>query len=150
MNKIIWYKLDNINELNLILTSFNDLKILTINNQNINQYELVIRKCIELFNSEIKWDQMWNLQNSFDRLNNDQILYVLISDEDPIGFVWLDETYLYNTFVSKKREDGMSHWFLQNVIIDRFNNNVEFIELYTEEWNTRSIRFWEKLGFKKL
>jgi hypothetical protein len=149
MNKIIWYKLSSIVDLQIILKNGDDLSIMKFEYNNQNQFQDVIQQCINLFNSEIEWNDMWNINQSKLRFENGHILYVLIKNNFPLGYVWVDETYLYNTFVSKLREDGDSHWFLQNVIIERFKDGVQFIELYTEEWNKRSIRFWEKIGFKR-
>jgi len=127
------------------------LSLLKITKETFNQYSHLIQKSIDIFHSEIKWDEMWDLQDSKVRLNENQILYLLLDNQSPIGHVWYDSYYLYNAYVCKEREDGDSAWFIQETMWDmKKNKKLTYIKLYVDSWNERAIKFWEKLGFIKL
>ena len=127
------------------------LSIIPITKELYNSNISLILDSIKKFNSEIKWDDMWTLCDAENRLNKNQILYLLLENQIPIGHVWYDSHNLYNAFVSKERRDGDSLWFIQETMWDmKENNKVEFIKLYVDSWNERAIKFWEKLGYEKI
>lgn len=128
-----------------------ELSIIKISNKNFESKNNLIQKSIDTFHSEIKWDEMWDLYECEIRLNQNQILYLLLEDDKPIGHVWYDGNYLYNAFVSQKRYDGDSPWFIQETMWDMKNTvNIKSIQLYTDDWNIRAQKFWEKLGYVKI
>jgi len=128
-----------------------EISILKITKESFNQYSDLIQKSIDTFHSEIKWEDMWDLYDSEIRLNQNQILYLLLENQTPMGHVWYDSYYLYNAFVSKDRCDGDSPWFIQETMWDMKKTfNLKFIKLYVDSWNARAIKFWEKLGYEKL
>jgi hypothetical protein len=93
---------------------------------------------------------MWNLDDANIRLTNGEVLYILLDGKTPIGHVWYDLYYLYNAFVSEKREDGDSVWFIQETMWDmKKDYDLTYIKLYVDDWNERAIRFWKKLNFIK-
>ena len=126
------------------------ISFIQITNFNFLENQNIISKTIETFNSEIEWDKMWNLDDANVRLNNGEVLYILLDGKTPIGHVWYDLYYLYNAFVSEKREDGDSVWFIQETMWDmKKKYNLTYIKLYVDDWNKRAIRFWKKLNFIK-
>ena len=126
------------------------ISFIQITNFNFSENQNIISKTIETFNSEIEWDKMWNLDDANVRLNNGEVLYILLDGKTPIGHVWYDLYYLYNAFVSEKREDGDSVWFIQETMWDmKKKYNLTYIKLYVDDWNKRAIRFWKKLNFIK-
>ena len=127
-----------------------ELLLLKINKSNFEENISLIENSINLFNSEISWEDMWDVQDAEIRVLQNQILYLLLENQQPIGHVWYDSYYLYNAYVSKDREDGDSVWFIQETMWDMKNTtNIKYIKLYVDSWNERAIRFWEKLGFIK-
>lgn len=131
-------------------TKRDELLLLKINKSNFEENVSLIKKSIDLFNSEISWEDMWDVQDAEVRVSQNQILYLLLENQQPIGHVWYDSYYLYNAYVSKDREDGDSVWFIQETMWDMKNTtNIKYIKLYVDSWNERAIRFWEKLGFIK-
>ena len=127
------------------------ISFLKITQDNFSETKELIQKSIDTFNSEIEWNEMWDIETANDRLSNGEILYLLLDSNTPIGHVWYDLYYLYNAFVSKKREDGDSIWFIQETMWDMKNNfNLTSIKLYTDDWNVRAQKFWKKLGYEKL
>jgi len=124
---------------------------LRITKEEYKEYTSLISKSIDKFNSEIEWDDMWDLYEAELRLNTNQILYLLMDSYKPIGHVWYKSDYLYNAFVSNERRDGDSAWFIQKTMWDmKQQNNIERVNLYVDDWNERAIKFWEKLGYIKL
>ena len=131
-------------------TKRDELLLLKINKSNFEENISLIENSINLFNSEISWEDMWDVQDAETRVLQNQILYLLLENQQPIGHVWYDSYYLYNAYVSKDREDGDSVWFIQETMWDMKNTtNIKYIKLYVDSWNERAIRFWEKLGFIK-
>ena len=131
-------------------TKRDELLLLKINKSNFEENVSLIEKSIDLFNSEISWEDMWDVHDAEVRVSQNQILYLLLENQQPIGHVWYDSYYLYNAYVSKDREDGDSVWFIQETMWDMKNTtNIKYIKLYVDSWNERAIRFWEKLGFIK-
>ena len=119
---------------------------LTKDNFSFNQ-EMIV-KTIDVFNSQIDWDEMWTVDIANTRLLNGEILYLLLNNHVPMGHVWYNVNYLYNAFVSNTREDGDSVWFIQETMWDIKNHfNLNHIQLYVDTWNKRAIKFWKKLGF---
>ena len=93
---------------------------------------------------------MWDINEAENRLTNGEVLYILLDGKTPIGHVWYDLYYLYNAFVSEKRENGDSIWFIQETMWDmKENYDLTYIKLYVDDWNKRAIRFWKKLNFIK-
>ena len=126
------------------------ISFIQITNLNFLENQNIISKTIETFNSEIEWDKMWNLGDANIRLTNGEVLYILLDGKTPIGHVWYDLYYLYNAFVSEKRENGDSIWFIQETMWDmKENYDLTYIKLYVDDWNERAIRFWKKLNFIK-
>lgn len=131
-------------------TKRDELILLKINKSNFEENVSMIEKSIDLFNSEISWEDMWDIQDADIRVSQNQILYLLLENQQPIGHVWYDSYYLYNAYVTKERVDGDSFWFIQETMWDMKNiHNLKYIKLYVDSWNERAIRFWEKVGFIK-
>ena len=127
------------------------ISFLKITQDNFSETKELIQKSIDTFNSEIEWNEMWDIETANDRLSNGEILYLLLDSNTPIGHVWYDLYYLYNAFVSKKREDGDSIWFIQETMWNMKENfDLKYIKLYVDDWNERAIKFWKKLGYREL
>jgi len=126
------------------------ISFIQITNLNFLENQNIISKTVETFNSEIEWDKMWDLNDANVRLTNGEVLYILLDGKTPIGHVWYDLYYLYNAFVSEKRENGDSIWFIQETMWDmKENYDLTYIKLYVDDWNKRAIQFWKKLNFIK-
>jgi len=127
------------------------VSFLKITQDNFSVTKEFIQKSIDTFNSEIEWNEMWTIDTADDRLFSGEILYLLFDGDTPIGHVWYDLYYLYNAFVSKKRQDGDSIWFIQETMWDmKENYDLSYIKLYVDDWNERAIKFWKKLGYREL
>ena len=126
----------------------NSLSYIRITNKEYKSSKQLILQTIDTFNSEIKWEDMWDIYDAEVRLNQKQILYLLLDSNIPMGHVWYDSYYLYNAFVSKERRDGDSLWFIQETMWDmKEKSNIKSVKLYVDSWNERAIKFWKKLNF---
>ena len=111
----------------------------------------LIRGCINLFNNEIQWDGMFTLWDALRRIEDGEKIFVGLYNGEIFGYCWVinkdDTTYIYNVFSKStpdKRKYGATD--LLYYVIKHHGNTV--ISAEVDEWNTKSIRVFEKLGFK--
>jgi hypothetical protein len=145
---MIFFKLDNFN-FNYLGVKYNIIKI---DNTNFEHYKHYIIESINNFNSEIKWDNMFTLDESKSRIFNNMRMYVGLIDSQVFGHTWFkdykDGVYLFNLFVknntSHKTYTGTE--FISDVI-NRFETQYP-IYADVDNWNVKSISLFKKLGFK--
>lgn len=147
VNETIWYEYNNFTNFESIHINSNNLSISKIQLYNFSDFTDKIQLSIDKFNSQIEWDNMWDLNEAYERLSRNNTLYLLLKNDLPIGHVWYIGEYLYNAFVSNERVNGESQWFIQQTMLDRNNSGYNTITLYTETWNERANSFWKKLGY---
>jgi hypothetical protein len=147
INEMIWYEYINFTNFQSIDINSNNLSITKIKLYNFSDFTDKIQLSIDKFNSQIEWDNMWDLNEAYERLSRNNTLYLLLKNDLPIGHVWYIGEYLYNAFVSNERVDGESQWFIQQTMLDRNTSGYNTITLYTETWNERANSFWKKLGY---
>jgi hypothetical protein len=112
-----------------------------------------IQNCINLFNSKIKWDGMFNLEIADQRIKSGNKMYVGYFEDNIIGYSWLKSInnykyYIYNVFIEQNsinRNFGASD--LIYLIIKYHTKGL--ITLDVDEWNHKAQKFAEKLGFIK-
>lgn len=109
--------------------------------------ENTIQASIDSFNNTIVWTEMWDLEDAKSRLDEGHSLFIGVDDEGPLAHVWFEENYLYNFYVNPRRPDGYGEKFLKACL-----NLIPFhtISLYTDSWNIRAQKFFEKVGFMKI
>ena len=136
--------------------NFNHLKtqykIVSINQDTfIYTYSLVF-DAIRYFKEELEWDKMFDFVDAQRRITNGEIMYVGMIDCDLFGYVWFkdldNDRKLYNLFVRNQVEDKKytGKEFLSDVIYRFENNKTIYCEV--DEWNTKSLRLFERLGFR--
>lgn len=120
---------------------------LTLDNyeQNISD----IQYCINLFNSEIVWDEMWALGDAIERFETGDKMYMAKSDGVPIGYMWLKDDLVYNIFMTKKRlHKSDVYTFLKYSLYDARKYTQSAIA-YVDDWNIASQTVLERIGFVK-
>jgi len=143
------FKLDMVNFIHL-KTQYDVIPITFLNvKDNLN----LIEDSIEHFNSEIKWENMFTIDDALKRINNGMIMYIGMLDSNIFGHVWFEDCkdgrVLFNLFVrnqiQKKEYTGKE--FVSDVI-HRFEHKKP---VYSEvdEWNEKSIKLFKKLGFQE-
>jgi RimJ/RimL family protein N-acetyltransferase len=114
----------------------------------------IIQHCIDSFNLKIKWDNMFDLVEANKRINLGDKLFVGYYEENIVGYCWMnkiqnDKYYLYNVFIkedSTNRNYGATD--LAYLMIKYHTNGL--ITLDIDEWNTKSQKVAEKMGFKPI
>jgi hypothetical protein len=131
-------------------TEYNIVKVDQSNFENNRQYVL---DSINNFNLEIEWDKMFTLEEAGSRVFNNMRMYIGIIDLKVFGHVWFkdykDGSYLFNLFVKNrtKTENYTGTKFTSDVI-SRFENEYP-IYADVDEWNEKSIKLFNRLGFKR-
>ena len=141
MEDRIWYTIDN-------RMPYGEVKeVIQVTNSNSFKFINEIQESIQAFNREIEWDEMWDLKETQKRFTNSEVLFLLRDKKGALGHVWFDEDYLYNMFVSDRREAGVSVKFILHCF-----NYIPYkdIRLYCDKWNKKAQKFFEKVGAKKI
>lgn len=118
-----------------------------IDKSNYIEHLSIVKECIDLFHTEIKWDGMYTLDEAVERFENGYYNFVLISDNIIYGYFWMNSTFLENIFM---RSNGIvKKWkgreFASHIINTQYKN-VE-ITNYVDDWNEKSIKLFKSLGF---
>jgi hypothetical protein len=137
----IWFSIEN-------RMPYGDLEGVTkVTKSNFPQFINQIEESIIAFSREVEWDNMWDIKETKNRFNSNQVLFLLRDETGALGHVWFDEDYLYNMFVSDRREAGVSVKFILHCF-----NYIPYkdIRLYCDKWNKKAQKFFEKVGAKKI
>lgn len=125
-----------------------DFKIIETTDEDVIEY------CINLFNSKIKWDDMFDLKIANERIKSGDKMFVGYFENKIVGYCWMKqvnnyEYYLYNVFIE---QDSINRKFgatdLAYLIIKHYTQGL--ITLDIDEWNNKSQRVAEKMGFKPI
>jgi len=128
--------------------------VIRITKVNLENNIKLIESSIERFNEEIEWDEMYDIEEAIKRIQNNNILYIGINDLEVIGHVWfnayMDGKLLYNLFVRNKidHKPCTGKEFVSFVIATYEINKSIYCEV--DDWNEKSLRLFNKLGFKPL
>jgi len=111
---------------------------------------------ISYFNSEYKWDNMFEYEDVINRIDSNHILFILYYINEPIGYVFFEpkakgEYYLYNLYVTKiiKRPENTPEWFVSKVI-SALPSDCKKITCYCEEWHKAAQNIFIKNNFNKI
>ena len=118
-----------------------------VSKSNLPQFIEQIEESIQAFKREVEWDKMWDIEDTRIRLDNNEVLFLLRDKNGALGHVWFKEDYLYNMFVSERRETGTSIRFILHCF-----NYVPYrnIKLYCDKWNHKAQNFFKKVGAKEI
>lgn len=104
--------------------------------EELNPHLNSIQKLIDDFNSYIKWDDMFNIEDVIERVKQGIIIIIAYYKDNPVGYVFVNKGWAYNLFVSKY-SSRPSKTFLSlcnksfELGIERYN--ITGFEL--EDWN---------------
>ena len=112
--------------------------------------KIEIQKCIDLFNSEIKWDEMFDIQKALDRIERGEKMFVGYKNEDIFCYCWIrqdneQEYYLYNVF-SKKPESLRKIGVIDLLYLVIKNYTTGKIRAEIDDWNGQSQKVANRLG----
>ena len=112
----------------------------------------VIKRCIDLFNSKITWDNMFDLNEADKRINNGEKLFIGYYENNLVGHCWLKllnefEYHIYNLFIGFDLTDrNYGATDLLCLLIKNHTSGLILADI--DEWNVKSQKVFEKLGFK--
>jgi len=106
----------------------------------------IITQCIDLFNSELTWDGMFDLDTAIFRFNKNHRMFALMYNDQVLGHTWFDDSYMYNFFVSETRVEGDSKDFCHYVCKLIGKEITGHIDVF----NTKSQKFFEDIGFTRI
>ena len=125
--------------------------ILKLTSGNAHKWHELIQKCIDAFNKQVEWDDMWDFQDALTRFEQGHIMFVYAKikkiKEDPIGYVWFDKDYLYNMFMTKGRVKGHTVKFVSSAC-HSLDMDIDNIHLHCDDWNIAAQKMFRKVGFK--
>ena len=112
--------------------------------------KIEIQKCIDLFNSEIQWDEMFDIQKALDRIERGEKMFVGYKNEDIFCYCWIrqdneQEYYLYNVF-SKKPESLRKIGVIDLLYLVIKNHTTGKIRAEIDDWNGQSQKVANRLG----
>ena len=141
MENKIWYNFPNEQNYSVIEG------LLWIQPHTFCSLENTVQASIDAFNEEVYWTEMWTMDVANERLERGHDLFIGVDTEGPLAHVWFENNYLYNLFVNPRRPDGYAEQFIKSCL-----NYIPYdtISLYTDEWNIRAQKLFEKVGFKKI
>lgn len=130
-----------------------EYNIVKIDRNNFKSNKQYITDSINNFNSEIKWNEMFTLEEASSRISNNMRMYIGLIDSKVFGHVWFrnykDGSYLFNLFVKNKaKTENYTGTKFTSDIISRFENEYP-IYANVDEWNEKSIKLFDRLGFKR-
>jgi len=113
--------------------------------------QIEIQKCIDLFNSEIQWNNMFDVQKALDRIEKGEKMFVGYKNEDIFCYCWIrqdneQEYYLYNVF-SKKPKSLRKIGVIDMLYLVIRYHTIGKIKVEIDEWNTQSQKVAKRLGF---
>lgn len=121
--------------------------VIKITTYNLAENIKYIQESIDAFKREVEWEEMWDIEQATERLSQNCILFLLRDNEGALGHVWFKEDYLFNMFVSDRRETSTSIRFILHCF-----NYIPYknINLYCDKWNIKAQKFFNKVGAKKI
>lgn len=136
MEDKIWYRLPTNKPYPQLEHTFH------IHEDNCSSFIDIIDSSIQIFNSTIHWEGMWNQKDALERLYKGQDLFIYAPHRQAKGFVWFKENYLYNFFIAPEvRKDGIG----EKIIKHAYNIlPYDTFYAYTESWNKVTQNFTKK------
>lgn len=146
--------------INYTLTKDNYIKNFDIkeisNEKFLDDNKSHISYLIDSFNKEYKWDDMFNIDDVYDRIKNDNTLFLLFYNNQAIGYVFFKPItesicFGYNLYVSKLKErpEYSAKWFyneVSGIMLEKYQT----INVQIEDWNTVVFGIVESIGYKKI
>lgn len=122
-----------------------------VTNENFKEVNFHIEKCIKLFNDEIIWSGMFDMDEAKQRVNEGKDFYIGLVENEILGYAWIqnykDGKKIFNIFVrnNEKNRKYSGSEFISFLIRKYQSNCIVYAEV--DEWNVKSINMFKKLGF---
>ena len=112
--------------------------------------EAKLQSAIDLFQEELNWDKMWNVEDAKQRLEDGWLFSVLEIDNKLRGWYWLnyDTKESFNLYVHKNhRGYGYGFGLISYIITAAKLRQLDCVIAQVDEWNTASQKLLLKCGF---
>lgn len=144
---MIIYKLkqENFNHLKTVY------KIIPITIDNYIMFYQYIVSSILYFNDEVVWNDMFTLNDAYKRLKDGMTMYIGLRDSDVFGYTWCkdiaEDRLIFNVFIRNKinNKDFTGKEFISDIIYRYEYTKTIWAEV--DDWNEKSIKLFERLGF---
>ena len=113
-----------------------------------------LQKAIDIYNDEIDYPGMWDMQECKSRLEKGDVLFLLYDNDWPgtdiIGWAWINkyDGLIHNTYIRKDKRNGflMKKFtlFTFSVII---RHGSKKLYGFVDEWNKNSLWLYLSCGF---
>ena len=122
-------------------------EVIEVDVNNFEYHKNNIIELIDSFNSEIRWDDMFNINDVNKRIIHGQRLFIGYSKNIPFGYVWFDDNTLYNLYVRNNlpNKNYSGKGFVSKVVKTYYADRI--INCEVDEWNVKSIKLFKRLGF---
>lgn len=138
-------------EKNTLIPIDKESSFLEVNQSNFNDLTHVVQQSIDLFNSELIWDEMFNMETSRNRTLTGRRMFIGVENNKVYGYFWVevidDFYYIYNLFTTKNIKNfGYAGRHLLCTVINKvLFDKPCFCKI--DEWNQKSINLFKKIGF---
>ncbi len=141
-------------EKNRLIPIDKESPFLEVSQSNFNDFTHVIQQSIDLFNSELTWDEMFSMEISHNRILIGHRMFIGIENNKVYGYFWVKPIphgyHIYNVFSSKNRTNrSLTARHLLSTVINTFHE-AKKCTADIDDWNTKSINLFTNLGFKKI
>jgi len=133
--------------------TFKIIEIIDIH--NLKHYESDITKLINMFNSEYKWDAMFNIDDVYNRVKDNHTLFMLFYHNIAIGYVFFKPVtdsicFGYNLYVTKciNRPKDSAKWFY-NEVSGKMLKTYNRIDVEIEDWNNVVFDIVKSIGYNE-
>lgn len=131
-----------------------DLSIISVlNRHKVDILSDDINTLIKFFNTEYRWDGMFNFDDVQSRVSKGHHLFILYYGHHAIGYVFYEpkdngEFYLYNLYVTNQvqRPEFAPNWFV-NKTINLLPTTFTKITCVCEDWHTSAHNVFKSNGF---
>ena len=127
-----------------------DFNWVIVNKDNFQEYIDLVQESIDMFNKKIEWGEMFDINIANYRLIYGSSMYIGINNGTPFGYFWskpyLNGYFIYNVFVEED-QPIRGKYFMSTMISELFPKTRIFITI--DEWNVKSIKMFESIGFIK-
>lgn len=106
--------------------------------------ESLFQESINLFNSEIEWDNMWTISDVYDRFDKGHLFTYMKDSNGVLGYMWRMKNYTYNFFVSNRRENRDILDFVNMNRYLQYKNGYDYEVLYVSWHNIHVLNLMKK------
>lgn len=104
--------------------------------EELNPHLNSIQNLIDDFNSYIKWDGMFNIEDVIERVKQGIIIIITYYKGNPVGYVFTNKGWISNLFVSKiSNKPSKTFLSLSNEIIKYSIKQYGIAGWEAEDWN---------------